>query len=193
MNGYSTFAWDRLGIGMSSHGDPVNEIQAELEVAALSYLTKALRAGVIPGITSKPQKIVNVGHSYGSTHTYLMSAMYPNITDGIALTGFSQNGSFVADFLLGGNFVQANSNPALASYANGYIASADATAVQVNFFAPNMFDPNVLQVATMTGQPVSVGELLSFIGETGTVNTFSGPVLIITGGKCQYPFVAISI
>ena len=39
--------------------------------------------------------------------------MYPNITDGIVLTGFSMNGSFVAPFAAGGNFQQANRNQPL--------------------------------------------------------------------------------
>jgi hypothetical protein len=39
--------------------------------------------------------------------------MYPNITDGIVLTGFSMNGSFVNPFIAGGNFQQANRNQPL--------------------------------------------------------------------------------
>lgn len=120
---------------MSSHGEPVNEIQVLLEVAALKSLTDKIRAGSIPGIP-KFNKVLHVGHSFGSEETYALTAMYPDVSDGIALTGFSQNGSFVSYFLLGGNFVQANKNPALASYVNGYIAPADASGVQTNFFAP---------------------------------------------------------
>jgi hypothetical protein len=45
--GYSTLSWDRLGTGQSSHGDPINEIQASLEVAALYALTEKLRAGTM--------------------------------------------------------------------------------------------------------------------------------------------------
>lgn len=112
---------------------------------------------------------------------------YPDISDGIGLTGFSQNGSFLPFFLLGGNFVQANKNPALASYVNGYIAPADASGVQTNFFAPGDFDPNFLQYATMTGQPVTIGELLTIGGGAGAKNPFKGPALIITG-QYDVPF-----
>jgi pimeloyl-ACP methyl ester carboxylesterase len=53
--GYSTLSWDRLGTGQSSHGsDPINEIQASLEVAALYALTEKLRAGQIPGVCKSP-------------------------------------------------------------------------------------------------------------------------------------------
>ncbi|KAI7085613.1 hypothetical protein KC352_g40892, partial [Hortaea werneckii] len=63
--GYSTFAWDRLGIGMSSHGDPIKEIQAYLEVDALRALTEKLREGSISGIDNKFNTVVHVGHSFG--------------------------------------------------------------------------------------------------------------------------------
>lgn len=179
--GYATFAWDRLGIGMSAHGDPVNTIQAYLEVAALAYLTNYLKSGECPEIGYKPEKVVHVGHSFGSEHTYLLTAMYPNISDGIALTGFSQNGSFVPFFELGGNFVDAPT-AGLSSYAHGYLAAGDPSAVQTNFFAPGEFDPNILTFAYSTGQPVTVGELLTIGGETGSTNTFAGPVIIVTGG-----------
>lgn len=112
--GYATFSWDRLGIGMSSHGDPVQEIQALLEVDGLRALTEGLREGCIDGVDDDFEKIVHVGHSFGSTHTYALTAMYPNISDGIALTGFSQNGSFVPFFQLGGNFIDVKENEALA-------------------------------------------------------------------------------
>jgi len=180
--GYSTFSWDRLGIGMSSHGEPVNEIQALLEVDALRALTTMLRNGEVSGISKSFNTVVHVGHSFGSEHTYALTAMYPNISDGIALTGFSQNGSFVPFFELGGNFVDAPT-AGLTNYTHGYFAAGNPTGVQINFFAPNQFDPAILQLAYTTGQPVTVGELLTIGGEAGSVNNFCGPTLIITGQR----------
>jgi pimeloyl-ACP methyl ester carboxylesterase len=186
--GYATFSWDRLGIGMSSHGDPVQEIQALLEVDGLRALTQALRSGAIEGIDTPFDKVVHVGHSFGSAHTYALTAMYPTISDGIALTGFAQNGSFLPFFGLGGNFVDVKSNPVLApSYDHGYLAAGNPSAVHTNFFSPGSFDPEILTYAATTGQPVSVGELLTIGGETGSLNNFAGPVLIITGER-DVPF-----
>lgn len=108
--GYDTFAYDRLGIGNSSHGDPRNEIQSFLEVAALAELTRQLRNGTISTIGSGYQKIVHVGHSFGSAQTYALVNQYPTISDGIVLTGFSMNSSFVPLFGAGNNFVLANTN-----------------------------------------------------------------------------------
>ena len=181
--GYSTFTWDRLGIGMSSLGDPVQEIQALLEVDALKELTLAIKAGKVDGIPNCFEKYTHAGHSFGAQHTYALTAMYPDISDGITLQGFSQNGSFVPFFLYGGNFIQANTLPALSRYPDGYMAAGDASAVQNNFFSPGHFDPAILEVATSTGQPVTVGELLTIGGETGSVNNFAGPAHIVTGGR----------
>ena len=110
---YSTLSFDRLGIGNSSHGEPLNEIQIFLEIAATAQLTQMLRNGTFPGVNHTFSKVVHVGHSFGSAQTYALASMYPNITDGIVLTGFSMNESFVNPFIDGGNFQQANRNQPL--------------------------------------------------------------------------------
>jgi len=109
--------------------------------------------------------------------------MYPDASDGLILTGFSQNGSFLPFFELGGNFIQANTVAALSAYPDGYLASANPSGVQTNFFSPGDFDPAILALAASTGQPVTVGELLTIGGETASVNPFAGPVLILTGER----------
>jgi len=180
--GYSTFSYDRLGIGMSSHfTDPVNEGQLWLEVAALRNLTLGIRDGSL-GIEGV-EKIVHVGHSFGSSQTYALTAADPTISDGIVLTGFSQNGSFAAYFVLGSNFIIANTVPALSSYVTGYLAPATMQGAQIDFFAPGDFDPNVLTLAYQTGQPVTPGEILTLAGGGPSPNSFTGPVLVITGER----------
>ncbi|KAJ4293168.1 hypothetical protein N0V90_008450 [Kalmusia sp. IMI 367209] len=93
--GYSTLAIDRLGIGNSSHGDPINVIQAQAEVEALNAVTTLLRGGEIPEIKHRYSKIVHVGHSFGSVQSLWLSALYPNNTDGLVLTGYAANGTFL--------------------------------------------------------------------------------------------------
>ncbi|KAI1142438.1 hypothetical protein F5Y05DRAFT_409584 [Hypoxylon sp. FL0543] len=181
---YSTFAYDRLGLGGSSRGEPVNEIQTGLEVSALHALTTLLRRAAVPGVAASYDKVLHVGHSYGSVQTWVLTATHEGVSDGIVLTGFSQDGDFVPYFMLGGNYVRASdASPALAGYPPGYLASADITAVQINFFAPGNFDPAILEASYAAGQPVTIGELMTLGGETTGNNTFGGPVLIVTGGK----------
>ena len=111
--GYCTLSYDRLGIGNSSHGEPRDEIQANLEVAALYQLTMMLRNGTFPGVNQAFEKVVHVGHSFGSIQTYTLANLYPTATDGIILTGFSSNTSYIGLFALGTNFMQANINQPL--------------------------------------------------------------------------------
>jgi pimeloyl-ACP methyl ester carboxylesterase len=184
--GYSTFFFDRLGIGQSSRGEPVNEIQVNLEIAALQLLTTGLRAGTLAGCGGyKPLKTIHVGHSFGSIQSYSLAVLSPSLSDGLILTGFTQNISFPPYFQLGGNFIASKNVASLTSYPVGYLAAGDASGVQTNFFAPKDFDPAVLAIATSTGQPVTPGELITLGGLTGVKNPFTGPVLIITGGRSR--------
>ncbi|KAK5743168.1 hypothetical protein LTR17_002929 [Elasticomyces elasticus] len=179
--GYATLSWDRLGVGMSSHGEPINEIQAWLEVDGLRALTEGLRHGSIKGVP-RFEKVLHVGHSFGSTHVYALTAMYPNISDGIALTGFSQNGSFVPYFALGANFVDVKTIPLLApQYDHGYLATGDLSAFQANFLGRDQCDPAILAFAATIGQPLAIGEILTIGSEIASLNTFRGPVLVLTG------------
>ena len=179
---YATLSYDRLGIGMSSHGEPLDEIQASLEIAVLAELTMMLRNGSFPSLGQPFSKVIHVGHSFGSAQTYGLVSLDPTLSDGIVLTGFSMNASFVGLFFAGGKFVLANSISALAVYPNGYLAAPDTEAVYFNFFYPNYFDPALLVLAAATGEPVTVGELLT-LGSAPLVNPYSGPVLVFTGGK----------
>ncbi|KAI9793600.1 MAG: hypothetical protein M1835_007152 [Candelina submexicana] len=92
--GFCTLSIDRLGIGNSSTGDPLSVIQAPAELSAIAQISMMLRAGTLPTVSHAFTKIVHVGHSFGSGLSYTLGAMYPNLTDGLILTGFSQNSSF---------------------------------------------------------------------------------------------------
>lgn len=112
-NGYYTVAIDRFGIGNSSHADPLNVVQAQAEISALYEVTMKLRNGTFPGVNTTFSKVVHVGHSFGSAQTYALSAMYPNVTDGVVLTGFSLNSTWVAETLAGWNLHIARLNQPL--------------------------------------------------------------------------------
>ena len=104
--GFATFAYDRLGIGASQHGDPLNFVQSWTQIAALQALSSMLRQGCIDGIPSF-DKVLHVGHSYGSIQAVAALKMTPNIWDGIALTGFSPRDAFLNFFELGSDFIEA--------------------------------------------------------------------------------------
>ncbi|KAL7792434.1 hypothetical protein V8C37DRAFT_416327 [Trichoderma ceciliae] len=185
---FSTFTWDRLGIAGSSKGDPVNEIQQFLEIAALTKLSNLLRDGSVKGIGTKFSKFVHVGHSFGSTITYNFINANPDFSDAAILTGFSQNPNFVNSFVLGGNFEPVKEIPTLAAtYPVGYWAPQSSIGINIQFFAPGDFDPKMLANAFATGQAATPGEFLTIGSGSDDTNAFKGHLLIVTGER-DMPF-----
>lgn len=181
--GYSTFAWDMLGTGGSQGGDPVNELQSNLQNAALHALTTKLRAGAaIPGVPAFGS-VVHVGHSYGSIQTYTLAVRYPTASDALVLTGFSHSTVGFGMFATGANFgAAAAARPNLAGYPAGFVSFTGVPGVQTAFFAPGNFDPAMLEYTFSTTQATTVGEMLTLDADTGLSSAFAGPVLVITGG-----------
>lgn len=131
---YDTLTYDRLGIGNSTHGDPRNEIQIYLEVAALAELTNMVRNGDVPGINKTYEKVIHVGHSFGSMQSYFLTALHPNISDGLVLTGFGGNFSYFVYYGIGADLQQAAlnqpyrfGNSATASVMNDIFGCANLT------------------------------------------------------------------
>lgn len=110
--------------------------------------------GTFPGVNQTFSKVVHVGHSFGSAQTYSLANLYPELTDGIILTGFSMNASFVPFFAAGANFQLVNRNQPL-RYSNitgqqvqtllsmyaeplvDYIAPIDLTTITTPQMLPN--------------------------------------------------------
>ena len=182
--GYSTLSFDRLGTGLSTHGEPRNEIQAPLEVNLLHELTCMLRHGKLPSAPKyKPKKVIHVGHSYGSCQTYALSNAYPTDTNGIVLTGFAFNATFLPLFLAGGDFQQARERypDRFGKLPAGYLISGSAGADQYNFLQQDRVDPKLAEMGEKTKQPVTIGQLLT-VANLPMVSKFKGPVMVIIGG-----------
>ncbi|KAF5021309.1 hypothetical protein F66182_6707 [Fusarium sp. NRRL 66182] len=186
-HGYSTLTWDRLGIGASSKGDPVQEIQVFAEIAALKSLTAQARQGSLPGVSCPHAKTVHIGHSFGSVVSYALANESPELTDAIVLTGFTQATAYLSLFAVSNNFIPVADSPLAGRYPAGYVTSASAVSVHINFFAEGDFDPELLALAHQNGQPVTPGELLTLGGPAGINNTYTGPVQIVTGER-DVPF-----
>lgn len=151
-----------------------------LEISALKGLTQWVKAGNLPGGRHRDGKMAHVGHSFGSVLTFVLTAENPDISDAIVLQGYSQATSFMAQFILGSDFVPAKKNKP--SYTDGYFATQSRVGNMIDFFAPGDFDPKILDESVKSGQPVTVGELLT-MGSVPMKSGFKGPVLIVTGGK----------
>ena len=111
--GFCTVSIDRFGIGDSSHADPLNVVQAPAEVSAIYEITKKLRRGTFPGVNAAFERVVHVGHSFGSVQSYLLSALDPSASDALVLTGWSNNHTWLSESLAALNLHLARLNQPL--------------------------------------------------------------------------------
>ncbi|KAF2832163.1 hypothetical protein CC86DRAFT_424516 [Ophiobolus disseminans] len=190
--GYSILTYDRLGTGQSDHPDAYEVVQAPLEVEILKQLTLMARNGTLYNIAEKadpvgaafsaltnPNKIVHVGHSFGSVLTSSFIAKYGNLTDGAIITGYlfgqflASTGSttFSVDYA-------ATSSPPY-DRPSGYVV-CKRDGIQNIFFGGDLktaFTPELLNYGNAIKQPAPIGELASafwIINEYGP--SFKAPI-----------------
>ncbi|CAM6084559.1 unnamed protein product [Calypogeia fissa] len=85
--GYHTIAIDRLGAGNSSHPDPTL-VRAGLEAEQTNTIIEQIRRNNLHPFLPPCEKLILVGHSYGSFIANIMLDKYPRAVEGAILTGF---------------------------------------------------------------------------------------------------------
>lgn len=203
-------SYDRLGAGKSDIPDAYSSVQTALELDILRQLTKKAREGsLVPAdnrvpvhswaeagldIPTQPDKIVHVGHSYGSVVTTAFLATYPNETDGGIITGFAPNKYFGATGFASWYAQYA----ATAGWArgSGYVVN-QKSGIQVVFFGNDpatAFTKELLNYGDSFKQPVPVGELASGAQIGGRAGTgLKAPMqfvlpefdFFVCGGDCK--------
>lgn len=143
---------------------------------------------------AKPNKLVHIGHSFGSFLTSAFIAKYSNLTDGAIITGF------VLNKRLGecGNAAWAATFAGSAPWyrPSGYVV-CQKTGIQDVFFAGNpdtAFTKEMLDYGDALKQPVPIGELASAYHILGLKGLgFKAPLqymlaefdFYICGGDCK--------
>ncbi|KAE9362879.1 alpha/beta-hydrolase [Stipitochalara longipes BDJ] len=194
--GYTIFNYDRLGVGLSDHPDPLQVVQAELEIAIAHGISELLRSGAFAA--HKFEKVVAVGHSFDSIVTYGWTKEYPHDMDAAVLTGFSPSVAGAASILIAQALDLASVvNPILYSeLPAGYITSSTITGIQFSFFRWPAYDEQLFYNAWENAQPLTLPEFLSGASILASPNTnFTGPVDVVDGehdqancaGNCQFP------
>lgn len=196
-NGYASFFYDRLGVGKSNKSDPLNVVQAPMEVEIARELGIMLRNGSFA--QTNFSSVIGVGHSFGSIISQAVTSMYPAVFDAAILTGFSLNQTAVPAFISAANLQIASQNspyrfsdPAINA---GYLVTATAIGNQIQFFRAPNFDPLVLAEADANKGTVTIGEFFSLSAVTAPAKNFTGPVAVVNGdndlpfcfGNCSYP------
>jgi pimeloyl-ACP methyl ester carboxylesterase len=193
--GYASFSYDRLGVGKSAKPDPIKTIQGPLEVEIAHNLAGLLREGHFGDV--KFQKVVGVGHSFGSIISNAITKRYPSALDAAILTGFSTDPSSQPLFLQALNLALANENQPLryGLLNNGFLVSDTEISNQIGFFKAPGFPPANLKLAELTKGTVTFGELNSIAAVGGSSPNYTNPVAVVNGindlpfcgGNCTYP------
>ncbi|KAI7222727.1 alpha/beta-hydrolase [Hortaea werneckii] len=193
--GYAAFFYDRLGVGKSEKADAIDVVQAPLEIEIAHNFATMLKEGCLADKAF--DKVIGVGHSFGSIITEAITAQYPSTLDAAILTGFSTNTTALAPFLQGLNLAIANENQPSRFFqlSNGYLVSSNIISQQTGFFRAPGFDPSILKLAELTKGSVTLGELFTQGSAAAPATQYNGSVAVVDGhedlpfcfGNCSAP------
>jgi pimeloyl-ACP methyl ester carboxylesterase len=191
--GYSIFTYDRIGTGDSDKPDAYTVVTLPTQVEVLKELSLLVRRGELtkiakthmqPEVVPTFQKIVHVGHSYGSITTATMLGVHDglDLSDGALLTGFvfSNVTMSYGQWGWGWQFATENDPVKYRDYGSGYLVVGTESSLQQAFFSNQGFlDPKALAYANQIKAPTAVGEFLSAGSLAGTpAPSFKGPILV---------------
>jgi pimeloyl-ACP methyl ester carboxylesterase len=210
--GYATFSFDRLGVGASDHPDPIQIVQASIQIEIIHTLVSQLRAGQLAGETF--EKVVGVGHSFGSIQSVGIAAKYPEDFDAVVLTGFSTNTTaFPLTFADFNSAIASQNQPdRFGNLSNGYLVFDNPIANQFAFFSYPNFDSSskynserqiypdanleaVFLSDDANKQTFTYGEVFTITSAIAPSLLFKGPVDVVIGefdfifaqGNAYYP------
>jgi pimeloyl-ACP methyl ester carboxylesterase len=193
--GYSVLTYDRLGTGKSPKPDAYTGLSATVELEMLREISQMARNGdlmkhVSSGDIDTEQsfnKIIHVGHSFGSILTWALLTTYPQVSDGAVLTSYILN-TYVSMLRLASFGVEfaPTTDPALFSdFSSGYFVQNSAAALQSGFFSTftnkttgiGGFEPELLDYAFSIRQPTGVSDWTTpALLNIGAAPGFTGPV-----------------
>ena len=205
--GYSILTYDRLGTGLSDKPDAYTIVQAPLELQILHEILMQARTGellqharrakplgssttattsVLPAVTF--EKIIHVGHSFGSFLTTALLATYPDSTDAAVITGFIPQSGGLTLTSAGIQYAAENDPALFADRGSGYVVSGTPSALQAGFFSARAnatarlggFEPALLAYGFAIRQPATVAEWLGGANlNLGAAPGFRGPLQIV--------------
>ena len=191
--GYSILTYDRLGVGASDKPDAYDVVQAPAELEVLRQISLMARSGQITqlaqtqatGVTFPTfTKFVHIGHSFGSIVSSGIAAKYPELTDGVILTGFAIS-PHTFQYITGARgyqFANKNDPQKFGDRGSGYVVTGTRYSLQSSFSGGGTFDPKLLEYAFDIRQPSTVGEGRSSIALYGLFATnFTKPIQLFLG------------
>ncbi|MHA6792345.1 alpha/beta fold hydrolase [Pseudonocardia bannensis] len=183
--GYATAAIDRIGNGDSTR--PVSAaINIDSNATALHQVVQALREGRVEAPEKKStafDKVVLVGHSYGSMTSFTEASRYQDV-DALILTGVSHN---IREVQTPTN-IESKHYPAIldpqfagSGFDPGYVTSRPGTRYDL-FYAPGTdVDERIVERDEATKGTFSQGELANYPVIFRTPLDVRAPVFLLNG------------
>jgi pimeloyl-ACP methyl ester carboxylesterase len=182
--GYHTLSIDRLGHS-NTHPtlDPINLLQAPIQVEILHQLIVAVRTGRRNALSRTFSKVVYVDHSLGSLLSIKHAAKYPNDTDALVLTGYSSTLVFPWTGFPFDSIVSIFPRRYVGT-PYGYTSFIDEATREASFYAGS-YDPKVAQNDFFYEDTITAGEwaTLGLALEDLGGHSYAKPVLVVTGAK----------
>ncbi|KAK0712461.1 hypothetical protein B0T26DRAFT_752694 [Lasiosphaeria miniovina] len=191
--GYHTLAIDRLGQGAdAAHPDPRNIVQAQLHAEIIHQLITTIRKNAKNNALGQGfDKIVYVGHSFGSILGTAVGRQYPADADVTVLTGYSSapNLGAISGYQLASAALFRPQQ--FAGYPLGYTMMPVEAERRANFFE-GAYDPALAHFDYLTQRPSTDGEWATLAAGAGPGGgDYPGAVFVAAGvydvGACQPP------
>ncbi|KAK3349192.1 Alpha/Beta hydrolase protein [Lasiosphaeria hispida] len=195
--GYATLAIDRLGHGENpQRPDPLAVVQPQMHVEVLHQLIAAVRTQSPlspPSVLGRAyDKVVWVGHSYGSFLGSTIARQFPADADAMVLMGFSTTENFT-DVLTAAWTAAAHHAPADGNLPTGYLTLASEAGRAAVFYAGE-FDPALPPLDFAREDTITDGEGAAIPVLLEPAPGFTKPVFVATGAQdvffCNFGSVA---
>ncbi|KZS87160.1 hypothetical protein SISNIDRAFT_447105 [Sistotremastrum niveocremeum HHB9708] len=175
---HSIFYYDRLGTGSSSHPSGTQTVQSGVEIEIAHNLIQYFRSGK----QGQFDKIVGVGHSFGSIISYGITAQYPDDFDDVVLTGYS-TGDTTGTLIGAGAFDAAIASSVFPSMnvPSDYFVPGSFPGYQFDFLRYPNYDPSIAQAQFDIRGTATIGEFSTMSSNPPVAPDFKGRVLVVTG------------
>lgn len=177
--GHATLNVDRLGMGRSDHPHST-KLTLESNVSVLHEIVSFARNG---GLGFVPERVVTVGHSYGTLVASRESAEF-NDVDAVILTSALHSTSAAGAEAMGQKIATyvASREPQFAGLDDGYVTSMPGTRMSMLYREGNV-DPRLVELDEETKETVSLSEMagLPQWQTDGTTGRLTVPSLIALG------------
>jgi pimeloyl-ACP methyl ester carboxylesterase len=174
--GVATLNVDRLGIGASSHPRSA-DVNINSHIFVFHQLIQAARNGTFG---TRFDKIVIVGHSYGSVIAYGVGNRYPDEVNGVIISGLQHefDPAFLREFW-------ANLHPAneeggrFSGLDSGYLTSRPGT--RADYYRAEAADPKVIELDEATKDTFTTADGETFPPVMSESKGIRAPVLDVIG------------